>query len=110
MFAKQAQIAVAALALSIAGGAFAQTPERNVFDSEAALNAQNAGAGSAIVALFKGSPRATAPVASTGGLTREQVRAEVIAARANGQLNPFDTETDQRVPASRQAPTAYAKR
>jgi hypothetical protein len=31
MFAKQAQIAVAAIALSIAGSAFAQSVERNVF-------------------------------------------------------------------------------
>jgi hypothetical protein len=108
MFAKQ--IALAALTLSIAGGAFAQVPERNVFDSEAALNAQNAGAGSAIVALFKGSSRSNAPVASANGLTREQVRAEVVAAREKGELNPVDTETDLRVPAGRVAPAAYAKR
>jgi hypothetical protein len=50
--------------------------------------------------------------ASAAGLSREDVRAEVLAARANGQLNPFDTETDLRVPASvrQPAPTALAQR
>ena len=148
MFAKQAQFAVAALTLSIAGGAFAQSADRNVFDSEAILaqpaavssqgltreavqaeyiakrNAENissfnpeshyfktiAGSGSGFLALFQG--QRNTQVASANGLTREQVRAEVLAARANGELNPFDTETDLRVPASlrRQAPTSFAQR
>ena len=148
MFAKQAQIAVAALTLSIAGSAFAQS-DRNVFDSEAALQLpaavsangltreavraeviaqraaltvasfnpessvteQTAGAGSAIAALFQGGER-RAQVASINGLSRADVRAELIAARANGELNVFDTETDLRVPASlrREAPTALAQR
>jgi len=148
MFAKQAQFAVAALTLSIAGGAFAQSVDRNVFDSEAILqqpaavsangltreavqaeyiakrNAENissfnpesyyfkqiAGAGEGFLALFQGGQRTQ--VASANGVTREQVRAEVLAARANGELNPFDTETDLRVPASlrRQAPTNFAQR
>ena len=148
MFAKQAQFAVAALTLSIAGGAFAQTADRNVFDSEAILaqpaavsstgltreavqaeyiakrNAENissfnpesyyfkqiAGAGEGFLALFQG--QRSTQVASANGVTREQVRAEVLAARANGELNPFDTETDLRVPAStrRVAPTAFAQR
>ena len=147
MFAKQAQFAVAALALSIAGGAFAQS-DRNVFDSEAMLaqpaavsssnvtreavqaeyiakrNAENissfnpesyyfkqiAGSGEGFLALFQ-SQRKT-QLASADGLTRAEVRAEVLAARANGELNPFDTETDLRVPAStsRVAPTSYAQR
>ena len=148
MFAKQAQITVAALTLSIAGGAFAQSSDRNVFDSEAilqlpaavsangltreavraeviaqrgaltvasfdtesALSAQNAGAGSAIVALFQGGER-HAQVASIDGLSRAEVRAQVVAARANGELNPFDTETDLRVPASvRREATTLAQR
>ena len=147
MFAKQAQFAVAALTLSIAGGAFAQSADRNVFDSEAILaqpaavsangltreavqaeyiakrNAENissfnpesyyfkqiAGAGEGFLALFQGQRKTQ--LASADGLTREEVRAEVLAARANGELNPFDTETDLRVPASsrRVAPTSYAQ-
>lgn len=149
MFAKQAQFAVAALTLSIAGGAFAQSADRNVFDSEAILqqpapvsangltreavqaeyiakrNAENissfnpesyyfkqiAGSGDGFVALFQGGQRTT-QMASAGGVTREQVRAELLAARANGEMNPFDTETDLRVPATvrRVAPSAYAQR
>ena len=147
MFAKQAQFAIAALSLSIAGGAFAQSADRNVFDSEAILarpaavsgsnvsreavqaeyiakrNAENissfnpesyyfkqiAGSGEGFVAMFQGQRKSQ--LASTGGVTREQVRAEVLAARAKGELNPFDTETDLRVPASnsRVAPTTYAQ-
>jgi hypothetical protein len=152
MFAKQTQIAVAAITLSIAGTAFAQSVERNVFDTEtynrvfdtetynripaaqsadgltreavqaayiakrnaegissfnpeSAYFAQNQGAGSALVALFT-KPSAKSEQASTGGLTRAEVRAEVIAARAHGELNPFDTETYQRVEPSTRAPAA----
>jgi hypothetical protein len=143
MFAKQAQIAVAAITLSIAGTAFAQSVERNVFDTEtynripaaqsadgltreavqaayiakrnaegissfnpeSAYFAQNQGAGSALVALFT-KPSAKSEQASTGGLTRAEVRAEVIAARAHGELNPFDTETYQRVEPSTRVPAA----
>jgi len=75
MFAKQAQIAVAALAFTVAGSAFAADTktDRNVFDSEAAL---------------------TLPAArSETGLTREQVRNEFLAARANGDVSVFDYET-----------------
>ena len=148
MFAKQAPFAVAALSLSLASGAFAQSADRNVFDSEAILaqpaatsssgltreavqaeyiakrNAENissfnpesayfktiAGAGSGFMALFRG--QRDTQMASASGVTREQVRAELMAARANGEMNPFDTETDLRVPASTRsvAPTAYAQR
>ena len=73
MFAKQAQIAVAALAFAVAGGAFAKDVERNVFDTETALQAPAA--------------------QSKGGLTREEVRAEFLAARANGEIDQFNTET-----------------
>ena len=74
MFAKQAQIAVAALAFAVAGSAFAaDKTERNVFDTEAAI---------------------AAPAAkSENGLTRQQVRAEFLAARASGEVNAFDQET-----------------
>lgn len=75
MFAKQAQITVAALAFAVAGSAFAADAkvERNVFDSEAAL--------------------ALPAAKSETGLTREQVRQEFLAARASGELNAFDYET-----------------
>jgi len=143
MFAKQAQIAVAAITLSIAGGAFAQSVERNVFDTEtdhripasqsadgltreavqaayvakraaegiSSFNpestyfAQNQGAGSALVALFA-KPSAKTESASASGLSRADVRAEVIAARAHGEMNPFDTETNLRVEPSARVPAA----
>jgi hypothetical protein len=148
MFAKQTQFAVAALTLSIAGGAFAQSADRNLFDTEASLqqpaavsangltreavqaeyiakrNAENissfnpesayfkqiAGSGDGFVALFQGGQRKT-QLASTSSVTREQVRAELMAARASGELNPFDTEA-YGVPATirREAPATYAKR
>jgi hypothetical protein len=73
MFAKQAQIAIATIAFAIAGSAFAKDVERNVFDTEAALQAPAA--------------------QSKGGLTREEVRAEFLAARANGEIDQFNTET-----------------
>lgn len=144
MFAKQA--AFAAIALTVAGGAFAQNVERNVFDTETYQRMPAAGStvsrdavraeyiaqrdakgisefrphawyfaqmndsAPALMALF--SPKAEqAPVAKAEGRTRAEVRAEVLAARANGELNNFDTETYQRIPATRQpAPTALASR
>jgi hypothetical protein len=75
MFAKQAQIAIAAIAFAVAGAASAKEVERNVFDTESALQA----------------PAAQSP--SKGGLTREEVRAEFLAARANGEIDQFNTET-----------------
>jgi hypothetical protein len=71
MFAKQAQIAVAALAFAAAGSAFAADQQRNVFDTETNLRAP----------------------AAEAKLTREQVRAEFLAARASGEVNVFDNET-----------------
>ncbi|WP_329720824.1 hypothetical protein [Ideonella sp.] len=142
MFAKQAQIAVAAIALTIAGGAFAQSNDRNVFDTEtnlrmpaaasaeglsrdavqaqyiakrdanniasfnpeAAYFAQNNDSSRVIASLFTRKPAQAQ--ASAGGLSRDEVRAEVIAARANGQINVFDTETDLRVAPSVRQPAA----
>lgn len=69
MFAKQATLA-AALAFAVAGSAFA-ADQRNVFDTETNLRAP----------------------AAEAKLTREQVRAEFLAARAAGDVNVFDTET-----------------
>lgn len=147
MFAKQA--AITAIALTSVSVAFAQSPERNVFDSEAILQLpasrsaqglsrqavqaeyiaqrdakgissfnpeayrqeQLAGAGTGLVALFKRDAASTA-VAKADGKTRAEVRAEFLAARANGELNQFDTETYLRVaPSVRQpAPLALAQR
>ena len=139
MFAKQAQIAIAALALTVAGSAFAQTAQRNVFDTEtdlrmpaaasaeglsreavqaqyiakraasniasfnpeAAYFAQNNDSGPAIAALFN-----RRPAASAASTSREQVRAELAAARASGELNVFDTETNLRVAPSAHQPAA----
>ncbi|MFZ5550779.1 MAG: DUF4148 domain-containing protein [Pseudomonadota bacterium] len=71
MFAKQATLA-AALVLAAAGSAFAaDASQRNVFDTETNLRAP----------------------AAEAKLTREQVRAEFLAARAAGDVNVFDTET-----------------
>lgn len=70
MFAKQATLA-AALVFAVAGSAFAADAQRNVFDTEINLRA---------------------PAAETK-LTREQVRAEFLAARAAGDVNVFDNET-----------------
>jgi len=148
MFAKQAQIAVAAIALTIAGSAFAQSTERNVFDTEtnlrmpaatsaeglsrdavqaqyiakrdanniasfnpeAAYFAQNNDSSRAIAALFKS--KSAQAQASASGLSRDEVRAEVISARATGEINVFDTETNLRnVPSVRMpAPTTVAQR
>lgn len=150
MFAKQAQFALAAVALSLASGAFAQTAQRNVFDTETDLRmpaaassegltreqvqaayvasrdakgisefnphawyfAQNNDSAPALMALFNKKADKTQTASADGRLTREEVRAEVLAARANGQMNPFDTETDLRVPATVRvpAPTALAQR
>ncbi len=148
MFAKHAPFAAAALALSLASGAFAQSAERNVFDTEAILKMpaaqstvsreavraeyiaqraakgissfnpesfrqeQLAGAGDGLVALFKRDAAPATAVAQAEGKTRAEVRAEYLAARASGELNPFDTETYLRVaPSVRQpAPTALAQR
>jgi molybdopterin-guanine dinucleotide biosynthesis protein A len=69
---KQAALAVVALTLAT-GAAMAQSTERNVFDTETNLR--------------------TPAAASASGLTRAQVRAEFLAARAAGDVNLFDTET-----------------
>ena len=147
MSAKQAVFA--AIALTIAGGAFAQSAERNVFDTETNLRmpvaqsangltreavqaeyiakrdakgiseynphawyfAQNTDSAPALVALFAPKSADAQVVITAKGRTRAEVRAEVLAARASGEMNPFDTETYQRIPAARQpAPTALASR
>jgi opacity protein-like surface antigen len=81
MFAKQATLA-AVLALAAAGSAFAADAQRNVFDNEAYAK-----------------------------LSREQVRAEFLAARANGDVNLFDSEFANHVvkPARGEAKTRLAQ-
>lgn len=66
--------------------------EVNPFDSEAALQAKAPSAPmSPVVATVRtGADRLAAQ--PTGSVTREQVRAELEAARRSGALNPFDTE------------------
>jgi hypothetical protein len=71
MFAKQAQIAVAAIALTIAGGAFAQSSDR-VFDTETDIRMPAA--------------------ASAEGLTRDAVQAQYIAKRASTNISAFNPE------------------
>ena len=44
----------------------------------------------------------------TGGLTREQVKAELAAARANGELNQFDSLADLNAPVRTRAAVAPA--
>lgn len=145
MFAKQAQIAAAAIALTLAGGAFAQSVERNVFDTETHLRmpaavsadgltrsavraefiaqrsasfspesndvAQAGDSSATLVALFSSPASKPAPQASAGR-SRSDVRAELTAARASGELNTFDTEAGLRVaPAARQVqPVTLAQR
>lgn len=145
MFAKQAQIAAAAIALTLAGGAFAQSVERNVFDTETHLRmpaAESAGgltrsavraeylaqrsagyspesndisqaddSSAALIALFSSPSSKPAPQAATGR-SRSEVRAELMAARASGELNIFDSEAGLGVaPAERQArPVTLARR
>jgi opacity protein-like surface antigen len=88
MFAKQATLA-AVLALAAAGSAFAADAQRNVFDNEA---------------------YAKLPAAESK-LSREQVRAEFLAARANGDVNLFDSEFANHVvkPARGEAKTRLAQ-
>ncbi|WP_414652311.1 DUF4148 domain-containing protein, partial [Ideonella sp.] len=58
------------------------------------------------------SPSPKTQQASAAGLSRADVRAEVIAARAKGEMNPFDTETNLRVAPSARVPatTTLAQR
>jgi hypothetical protein len=81
------------------------------FNPESHYFEQITDSGPVLAALFQKQPNRTV-VVSAEGLTREQVRAEVLAARASGELNPFDTETYQRVAQAVRspAPTAVAQR
>jgi Domain of unknown function (DUF4148) len=72
MFAKQFALTVALVAAATGSAVAADAaPQRNVFDTETAQRAP----------------------AAESKLTREQVRAEFLTARATGELSVFDTET-----------------
>ncbi|MEK8033210.1 hypothetical protein AACH06_20515, partial [Ideonella sp. DXS29W] len=75
------------------------------FNPEAAYFAQNNDSSQAIAALFS-----RQPAASSAGLSRDAVRAELAGARASGERNVFDTETDLRVPSNSVPATAVAQR
>lgn len=77
---------IAALSLVAASGAFAQGTDRAGFDTEAQLRQPAS--------------------ASATGLTREEVRAEFLAARRSGELNVFDQETTAYVKPVLQLPGA----
>ena len=102
---------IAALALSLTGAAFAQSAygpvtraqvqaelaaaradgSLNPFDNLAYMHPQTLGnPGSALLAHVREGAQRVADTQSGSGLTREQVRAELAAARRSGELNPFD--------------------
>ena len=139
MFAKQAQIAVAAIALTIAGGAFAQSSQRNVFDTETDLRMPVAASAEGLtreavqaqyiakrdannIASFNpeshyfaqnnDSTNAIAALFSRKPATSQAgLSREEVRAQVAAERNVFDTETDLRVPAAaRQVPTAVAQR
>jgi hypothetical protein len=88
MFAKQATLA-AVFAFVAAGNALAADVQRNVFDTETNQRMP----------------------AAESRLSREQVRAEFLAARASGELNVFDNEVAGHAikPARGEAVTRLAK-
>lgn len=77
---------IAALTLVAASGAFAQAADRAGFDTEAQLRQPAS--------------------ASAQGLTREEVRAQFLAARRSGELSVFDQETTAYVKPTLQLPGA----
>ena len=98
---------------AVQAGYIAQRDARGIdsFNPESHYFAQNTNSAPVLMALLSKQPGRTAAV-SAEGLSRDQVRTELMAARASGELNPFDTETHLRVaPAVRTpAPTAVAQR
>jgi len=125
---------IAALALSLTGAAaFAQasngpvTREQvkaelaaaiadgsvNFFDNLAYMQPQQLGnPGSALLAHVREGAQRVAATQAGSGLTREQVRADLAAARRNGELNPFDNLdgiTYRQAPRAAVAPSALAQ-
>lgn len=125
---------IAALALSLTGAAaFAQTNNGpvtreqvkaelaaaiadgslNVFDNLAYMQPKQLGnPGSALLAHVREGAQRVAATQAGSGLTREQVRAELAAARRSGELNPFDNldgVTYRQAPRAAVAPSALAQ-
>jgi hypothetical protein len=128
------QTAVAAIALSLAGtAAFAQanngpvTREQvkaelaaaiangqvNFFDDLAYMQPLRTGnPASAVLAHVREGAQRVAATQAGSGLTREQVKAELAAARRSGELNPFDNldgVTYRQAPRAAVAPSALAQ-
>jgi hypothetical protein len=128
------QTAVAAIALSFAGtAAFAQanngpvTREQvkaelaaaiangqvNFFDDLAYMQPLRTGnPASAVLAHVREGAQRVAATQAGSGLTREQVKAELAAARRSGELNPFDNldgVTYRQAPRAAVAPSALAQ-
>ncbi|MEK8034527.1 hypothetical protein AACH06_27170 [Ideonella sp. DXS29W] len=138
MFAKQAHIAVAAIALTLASGAFAQSSDRNVFDTEtnlrmpaaasaegltrdavqaqyiakrAASNIASFNPEAAYFAQNNDSSQAIAALFSRQPAATAAISRDDVRAELPAQRNVFDTETDLRIPANvRTAPTTVAQR
>ncbi|OYT89217.1 MAG: hypothetical protein CFE46_01950 [Burkholderiales bacterium PBB6] len=93
------QVAFAAIALIAANAASAQSAPEAIPAAFQRADVVAATANPAVAAVREGAAKVAA-----AGLTREQVRAEFLAARASGQNNPFDTDGFVQVaPASRTA-------
>lgn len=128
------QTTIAAVALSLAGtAAFAQasngpvTREQvqaelaaaradgslNPFDNLAYMQPQALGnPGSALLAHIREGAHRVAATQTGSGLTREQVKTELAAARRSGELNPFDNLdgiTYRQIPRAAVAPSALAQ-
>lgn len=97
----------AELAAAIANGSL------NFFDDLAYMQPQKLGnPGSALVAHVREGAQRVADTQASSGLTREQVRAELAAARRSGELNPFDNLdgiTYRQAPRAAVAPSALAQ-
>lgn len=127
---------IAAVALSLVGAAaFAQSAngpitreqvkaELAAARADGSLNPFNNGddvtyrqapqavAPSALLAHIKEAAQRVAATQAGSGLTREQVKAELAAARANGELNPFDNLdgiTYRQAPRATVAPSSLAQ-
>jgi len=82
------QVAFAAIALVAANTASAQSAPDAIPAAFQRADVVTAPAATpAVTAVREGAAKVAA-----AGLTREQVRAEFLAARASGQNNPFDTD------------------
>lgn len=97
----------AELAAAIANG------QINFFDDLAYMQPQRIGQpGSALLAHIRDGAQRVAATQAGSGRTREQVKAELAAARRSGELNPFDNldgVTYRQAPRATVAPSALAQ-